>query len=56
MSQAIAYVRQLIKDAQAIKERVVNVYRRPVDWTVGDKVWVSTKPWAHQITGLNQGL
>jgi hypothetical protein len=24
----------------------VNAYRRPVDWTVGDKVWVSTKPWA----------
>ncbi|MGH6649449.1 DDE-type integrase/transposase/recombinase [Aquabacterium sp.] len=45
MSQAVDYARQSIKKAQTIKERVVNAHRRPVDWRVGDKVWVSTKPW-----------
>lgn len=46
MSQAVEHARQSIKKAQAVKERVVNAHRRPVDWKVGDKVWVSTKPWA----------
>jgi transposase InsO family protein len=45
MSQAVECARQSIKKAQAVKERVVNAHRRPVDWKVGDKVWVSTKPW-----------
>ena len=45
MSNTIEHARKSIKEAQAKKEKVVNVHRRAVDWKVGDKVWVSTKPW-----------
>ena len=34
--------------AQAKKEAVVNAHRRPVDFGVSDKVWVSTKNWKTQ--------
>jgi transposase InsO family protein len=45
MENTIERARKSLKEAQAVKERVVNAHRRPVDWKVGDKVWVSTKPW-----------
>jgi transposase InsO family protein len=48
MNQAIEKGKEIIREAQAKKERDVNTHRRPVDFTVNDKVWVSTKNWNTQ--------
>jgi hypothetical protein len=38
MESTIERVHKAIKEAQAIKECVINAYYRPVDWKVSDKV------------------
>jgi hypothetical protein len=45
MQQALEKGRELMADAQKKKEADVNSSRRPIDFQVGDKVWVSTKDW-----------
>ena len=48
MQEAVDLGRQHIKKAQEKKERDVNRKRRPVDFDVGDKVFVTTKNWRTQ--------
>jgi Chromo (CHRromatin Organisation MOdifier) domain len=48
MNEAIEKGKEVILEAQAKKERDVNTHRRPVDFAVDDKVWVSTKNWTTQ--------
>jgi transposase InsO family protein len=45
MHDAIEKGKEFIRAAQEKKERDVNTHRRPVDFDVEDRVWVSTKPW-----------
>src|SRR6266536_2958901 len=60
MQEACALGRELMAKSQAKKEADVNAYRRLIDFTVKDKVYVSTKNWKtqqpsrkldHQIAG-----
>jgi hypothetical protein len=48
MEQALQKGRESIHKAQEKKERDVNARRRPVDFGVRDKVWVTTKYWHSQ--------
>ena len=48
IQQALEKGRESIKIAQAKKERDINTYRRPVDFSIGDIVQVSTKNWKTQ--------
>ena len=48
MKDALAKGKEVMAAAQAKKEAVVNAHRRPVDFGVSDKVWVSTKNWKTQ--------
>jgi hypothetical protein len=48
MENAIEVGRSNMKQAQARMERNANAHRRPVDFDVGDKAYVSTKPWQTQ--------
>jgi transposase InsO family protein len=48
MEQALEKGRESIRKAQEKKERDVNAHRRPVDFGVKDKVWVTTKHWRSQ--------
>jgi len=48
MEQALEKGRDSIRKAQEKKERDINAHRRPVDFGVGDQVWVSTKNWKTQ--------
>ena len=43
--QAIEVAKENMAKAQAKKEHDVNLYRRPVDFQVGDKVYILTKNW-----------
>jgi ribosomal protein S17 len=43
MQEATNLGRELIAKAQAKKEADVNAHQRPINFTVGDKVYVSTK-------------
>ena len=45
MYDAWEVAKSYIKQAQEKKERDVNKHRRPVDFDVEDKVYVSTKNW-----------
>ena len=45
MKEALQRGRELMAKAQAKKEKDVNRHRRPVDFTVEDEVYVSTKNW-----------
>ena len=48
LEDALAKAQELICKAQDKKRRDVDPHRRAVDFRVGDKVWISTKPWATQ--------
>jgi hypothetical protein len=48
MQDALKLGKELMAKAQAKKEADVNAHRRPIDFTVGDKVYVSTKNWKTQ--------
>jgi transposase InsO family protein/predicted aspartyl protease len=48
MEHALKKGREAIRKAQEKKEHDVNAHRRPIDFTVNDKVWVSTKNWKTQ--------
>jgi transposase InsO family protein len=48
MKAAIEKGKEFMAKAQEKKERDVNAHRRPIDFSVGDKVWVSTKNWKTQ--------
>jgi transposase InsO family protein len=48
MEQALEKGRECIRKAQEKKERDINAHRRPIDFEVRDKVWVSTKHWRTQ--------
>ena len=45
MDEAITKGKELIAKAQAKKERDANVHRRPTNFNVGDRFYVSTKNW-----------
>lgn len=45
MHEAWKFAKANMKSAQEKKERDVNKHRRSVDFSDGDKVWVSTKNW-----------
>jgi hypothetical protein len=53
MHQTIEKGKELMAKAQAKKEKDVNAHRRAVDFTVGDKVYVSTKNWKMQRPSRN---
>jgi transposase InsO family protein len=40
--------REIMARSQRKKERDINRHRRPIDFQVGEKVWVSTKNWTTQ--------
>jgi predicted aspartyl protease len=46
MHDAWKVAKAQMKLSQEKKEREVNKHRRPIDWTIGDKVWVKTKNWS----------
>jgi hypothetical protein len=48
MDGAIGKAREIMGKAQEKMQRNANAHRRPVDFGVGDKVWVSTKNWKTQ--------
>ena len=48
MQEACTLGRELMAKAQAKKEADVNAHRRPIDFAVKDKVYVSTKNWKTQ--------
>ena len=48
MHSAIEKAKEIMADSQKKKEKDVNRHRRPIDFMVGDKVWVSTKNWKTQ--------
>jgi hypothetical protein len=48
MKAAMDKGKELMAKAQEKKQRDVNSHRRPVDFSIGDKVWVSTKNWKTQ--------
>ena len=48
MQEACALGRELMAKSQAKKEADVNAHRRPIDFAVKDKVYVSTKNWKTQ--------
>ncbi|MDA4119333.1 MAG: reverse transcriptase domain-containing protein [Thaumarchaeota archaeon] len=43
--QVWKWCHEAIAKSQERQSKQANKYRRPVDWDVGDKVWVSTKHW-----------
>ena len=45
VEEAVVYARELIGQAQERQERQANKRRRPVDFGVGDKVYVTKKAW-----------
>jgi len=48
LEDALAKAQGFIRKAQDKKRRDVDPHRRAVDFGVGDKVWISTKPWSTQ--------
>ena len=45
MNEAIEKGKEFMKQAQEKMEQSTNAHRRPVNFTVGDKVWLTTKNW-----------
>src|SRR6266536_3840862 len=48
IQEACTLGRELMAKSQAKKEADINAHRRPIDFTVKDKVYVSTKNWKTQ--------
>jgi hypothetical protein len=48
LHEAWETARAIMARSQQKKERDVNQHRRPIDFEVGDQVWVSTKNWKTQ--------
>ena len=48
MNEAIEKGKEFMKQAQEKMEQSTNAHRRPVNFTVGDKVWLTTKNWKTQ--------
>lgn len=46
IQDAWKWCQQSIARSQERQQIQANKHRRPVDWDVGDKVWVATKNWA----------